>query len=276
MLSIVDIKREIGTNIYLYPIHSDSIKGNSVDLHASQFAWSLKTSKRLDIQNNHLILPPYDTSLIYTEESIYVSEKIGGTYHSKVTLVSKGLGHIGTTLDPKYLGASLIAIHNHSDKPFSLRIGAEFVTIVFHYLASPDYKDARNHDNDPGHPRMLDGLEGKDEYIEWRDQNKWTVQQNILYNKMIDSDEYRKCKQDFEREQIVFNRRRLRDRTKRYLLTIAVFLILFALFAIPSYWIELGSVSQISLTILEKILFPLLVAVVSSQVLFDIKSSKNN
>lgn len=273
MLSIVDIKREIGTNIYLYPIHSESIKGNSVDLHASRFAWSLKTSKRLAVQDNHLILPPHDTSLIYTEESIYVSEKIGGTYHSKVTLVSKGLGHIGTTQDPKYLGNSLIAIHNHRDNPFSLRIGSEFVSLIFYYLASADYKNTCSHDS---HLRMLDGLEGKDEYIEWRDQNKWTVQQNILYNKMIDSDEYRKCKQDFEREQAVFNRMRLRNRTKRYLLTLAVFLVLFALFAIPSYWIELGSVSQISLTILEKILFPLLVAVVSSQVLFDIKSSKNN
>lgn len=275
MLSIVDIKRELGEGLYLYPIHSESIKGNSLDMHASPFAWSLKTSRRLEIRNGHLILPPCDTALIYTEESIYVSHKIGGSYHSKVTLVSKGLGHIGTTLDSQYLGSTLVAVHNHSDKEYSLRVGAEFVTILFHYLTSPDYRDAQTHDNDPGHPRMLEGMEGADEYIEWRDQNKWTVQKNILYNKMIHSEEYMACKRDFETEQIKFNRKLMLDRTKKYVLTLFLALAILGLFAVPSYLVDLGNASRVLTAITEKVVLPLLLAIVSAQVLLDVKGNRN-
>lgn len=136
MLSIVDIKKELGENIYLYPLTPSSIRGCSLDLRASEFGWSLKTNSRLKIDQGCLILNSNDTALIYTKESIYVSNRIGGTYHSKVGLVSSGLGHIGTTLDPKFFGQSLIAIHNHSEKDYKLEIGSEFVTIVFYYLAT--------------------------------------------------------------------------------------------------------------------------------------------
>ena len=43
MLSIVDIKRELGKNIYIFPLDISSIKANSIDLHASQYAWSMQT-----------------------------------------------------------------------------------------------------------------------------------------------------------------------------------------------------------------------------------------
>ncbi|MCX5964280.1 MAG: hypothetical protein NT070_14395 [Cyanobacteria bacterium] len=70
---------------------------------------------------------------IETNESIWVSKKISGTYHSKVALVSKGLSHIGTTLDPEYVGCSLIAIHNHSNQDVSLTPEIDtFATLVFH------------------------------------------------------------------------------------------------------------------------------------------------
>ncbi len=272
MLSIVDIKKELGNNLFIYPVHQESIKGNSIDFHASRFGWSLKTKRMIaDKNKKYLIIPPNDTAMIYTEESIYVSQKIGGTYHSKVTLVCKGLGHIGTTLDPQYLGNSIIAIHNHSNEAFKLRVGAEFVTVIFHYLTSPDYKDARTNDNDPGHPRMLDGYEGKEDYIEWRDQNKWTVQKNLLYNKMIRSEEYITCKEDFKEEQMKFNRKLMMDRTKRYIFTLIISLVILGIFCIPSYLIDMKQVSAIFTAVTERVLFPLFLAILSAQIIVDFK-----
>lgn len=38
VLSIEDIKKEIGKNIFIWPFNEDNIKGNSINLTASKFA----------------------------------------------------------------------------------------------------------------------------------------------------------------------------------------------------------------------------------------------
>lgn len=65
-----------------------------------------------------------------------VSLKIGGTYHSRVRDVSKGIGHIGTTLNPGWVGRSLIALHNCTKNPIKIYVGDPIVTICFYYLKS--------------------------------------------------------------------------------------------------------------------------------------------
>ena len=85
MLSIVDLKKELGENIYIYPLHVESIKANSIDLHVSKFAWSLKNKKPIE-DKGYIVIDSNDTGLVYTEESIFVSHIIGGAYNSKVTL----------------------------------------------------------------------------------------------------------------------------------------------------------------------------------------------
>ena len=216
MLSIIDLKKELGNNIYIYPIHIESIKSNSIDLHISKFAWSL-TSKKSVYKNDYIIIESNDTVLAYSEESIYVSNHIGGSYHSKVTLVSQGAGHIGTSLDAQYIGCSIIAIHNHSKNSLKLKVGSEFVTLQFWYLNTPDYADAPSHDNEPGHPRMLNGFEDVDSYIEWRDKNTWTTRKKDLLLKMKNSDEFKQCQRDFEVEMDEFNRNKVKTRIKKYM-----------------------------------------------------------
>ena len=124
-----------------------NLKGASYNLTASEFAWSLSTKQRIyNSQNKKIIIESGDTALIETNETIWVSKKIMGTYHSRVTQVSHGTGHIGTTLDPNYIGPSLIAVHNHSNDPIEL-IPEEttFVTLAFQYLSSESSKN--NHGN---------------------------------------------------------------------------------------------------------------------------------
>lgn len=169
-LSNVDIEKEIGKNIYIYPFSRSKLRGASYNLTVSKLAWSLQTKKSIYApQTNKLIIPKHSTALIETNEAIWVSPKLTGTYHSKVAWVSKGLSHIGTTLDPEYVGSSLIAVHNHSDQDVSLTPEDNtFVTLVFSYVRT---RASVKPGNDPGRPDILRGYDLSPEEEAWLDQD---------------------------------------------------------------------------------------------------------
>ena len=270
MLSIVDIKKELGKNIYIYPIHSESIKANSIDLHASRFAWSVKTKKMLQVRNDkHLVIPANDTALIYTEEAIYVSNKIGGSYHSKVMYVSAGLGHIGTTLDAGYMGLSLIAIHNHNNHDFCLEIGHELVTIHFHYLHTAGYDNAQPNNNFPGHPRLLNKYE-TDDYESWIDQNTWCTNSLQLYTKMFNSSEFSDLKKTFELEKKKFSRYKILYSIKNIIISLVLLLMASFLVAIPAYLIDVESINLFWSKLCEIILYPAFSAIFASVVVHEV------
>lgn len=141
LLSDVDIMRELmdGENIMIHPLKQSNIKGSSINLTASKYAWKVSNGKTT-VDGNFIIIPPQETVCIYTEESIWVSRRIGGTYHSKVSQVSKGLGHISTTLDPQWLGLSLIAVNNPTSQTVEIQIGTTFVSLMLSYLETPSTK----------------------------------------------------------------------------------------------------------------------------------------
>lgn len=143
ILSDVDIRREIGKNILIYPFQEEYLKGASYNLSASNLAWDLETKRNIyDDQDKAVIISPNSTAVIETNETIWVSQKIAGTYHSRVSQVSHGTGHIGTTLDPNYIGPSLIAVHNHSKEAVKIPVATEpFLTLTFHYLHTPSRKE---------------------------------------------------------------------------------------------------------------------------------------
>lgn len=199
MLSIEDIKRELGKNIYVYPLEEGNIKDNSINLTASKFAWSLKTKKSIyNAEKDAIEIAPGDTALVYSKEAIYVSNKIGGSYHSKVSLVSSGLGHIGTTLDPEYLGLSLIALHNNSSDEFSLKKGKSFVSIVFCYLKTATFEKA--HNNEAGQTSILQNYNDIREFRAWIDENDWTKNLRKLKYKLKQSSEFEKLKENMKEE----------------------------------------------------------------------------
>ncbi|MBD2532344.1 hypothetical protein H6G97_23305 [Nostoc flagelliforme FACHB-838] len=135
-LSDQDIKRELGRDILIYPFNESNLKGASYNLTASKLAWKIQDGESAyDSSVERIIIPKNSTVLIQTNEAIWVSKRITGTYHSKVGWVSQGIGHIGTTLDPDYIGNSLIAVHNHSDKSVHLKPETDtFVSLMFYYV----------------------------------------------------------------------------------------------------------------------------------------------
>lgn len=165
ILSDTDIKKELGKNILIYPFKKTQLKGASYNLTASTLAWSLTTKQSIYIDGK-IIIEPGTTALIETNEVIWVSQKIAGTYHSKVGMVSQGTGHVGTTLDPNYIGRSLIAIHNHyypfnnngieEINPIILQPEDEedaIATLVFHYVMSEATR--KGHGNHSGRIEII-------------------------------------------------------------------------------------------------------------------------
>ncbi len=222
MLSNVDIENEIGKNIYIYPFNRSNIRGSSINLSASNLAWSLtggdiKEEKYRDyvlVSNSEtiseegikvepktsllfkkpncqeiIIIPPQDTALIETEEVISISNKIGGTYHSKVGSVSRGSGHIGTTLDPGFTGQSLIAVHNHTSEPIEIEVGSTFVSLVLSYLTT---KSTYSNTNYHGHVGLLTkiGILLSDEENSILEE-EWKKNRKLVGDKLISSKEYK-------------------------------------------------------------------------------------
>lgn len=164
MFSKYDIEKELNKGINIVPFKKNNVKENSVNLTTSKHAWTISNGRvfiekkngniyisnynktndfkeynfekgdKCVIDDKYIILLPHSTTLIQTEEVIAVKGYIGGTYHSKVGLVSQGTGHIGTMLGPNFSGHSLIAIHNISETPLKLDVGTTFVSLVFHKL----------------------------------------------------------------------------------------------------------------------------------------------
>ncbi|GAB6181753.1 hypothetical protein JCM14036_30720 [Desulfotomaculum defluvii] len=191
VLSDKQIKRLLGKKIFIYPFNEKKLKGSTYNLTASIVARSRKNDGQLLlIKENKIMIPEGDTALIQTEESLFVSKDICGTYHSRVTLVSKGLSHIGTTLDPMYFGTSLIAIHNHTDKVQYIEVGESFVSLMFHKMPS---STKLLHDNKSGrtdildlnitlrdfHPKQENDEELLKQIEEWKRKN-WRIHENYL------------------------------------------------------------------------------------------------
>ncbi|MGL5057263.1 MAG: dCTP deaminase domain-containing protein [Fusobacteriaceae bacterium] len=146
ILSDKQFVKHFGKDIYIYPFDNNNLKGASYNLTASPVAYYEEDGQYISslITKNKIMLKPNKITFIQTNESIYVTQRISGTYHAKVKWATKGLSAISTTLDPCYFGTSLITIINLSNKEVEIDIGESICTIIFHKMTSGS-KDL--HDN---------------------------------------------------------------------------------------------------------------------------------
>lgn len=232
MLSKFDIQKELGKGICLFPLNLDNIKENSINLCTGDFAWSMSTgqvfvskhakdkNKRFsltqDSEHNetitilkgksaivdgengekYILILPRSTTLIEAKEVLALGSNIGGTYHSKVGLVSKGLGHIGTMVGPNFSGDSLLAIHNVSEDLVVLNVGESFVSVVFHYLTTPF---TFSNPTTSGHTDKFSalGLDVSEEELEILNQD-WKKKFEEVQKKMCQSKDFQKLKKELE------------------------------------------------------------------------------
>lgn len=196
LLSNIDIEKElVKGNLLIFPFKKDNLKGASYNLTASHLAWKIPDKEGepyVSIYDgfNTVIIPGKSSVLIVTNETIWVSEEIAGTYHSKVRMVSKGTGHIGTTLDPGYMGVSVITIHNHTEKDIHIVPGeTTFASIMFQFVRTKSAPE--QHDNRPGRPDVLNQVGRLTEK-----ENEWLNERFRNYKESLQS-KLRQDSQDF-------------------------------------------------------------------------------
>ena len=198
VLSDKQIRGLMGKKVFIHPFSKYNLKGATYNLTASIVAKSVNTDKLLINQFGQIEIPVGDTALIQTEESIFVEKDICGTYHSKVKLVSKGLAHISTTLDPLYFGTSLIAIHNYSNKNYTIKVGESFVSLMLHKMPT---STKLLHDNPAFRQDLIDMNFNKDSFLytleeeqrckileeieNWKEQ-QWRIEKEYLIEKVHD------------------------------------------------------------------------------------------
>jgi dCTP deaminase len=113
------------------------------DLRVGEYGVSWKKRHPTSIKNEkQIVIDPGDTVLISVREKIQVSKNIGGTIHSKVSLVSRGFSHISTTVDPGWKGEMTILISNTITTPLTLYFEEPFCTLVLYRTESPATKEA--------------------------------------------------------------------------------------------------------------------------------------
>lgn len=155
MLSDQDIKKLLNREIVIYPYRETDLTPVGYNLNPSDFAYSINDQELIPNNNGFFEVKPNDTALILTEEAVWVSKKIAGTFHSKVGVVSTGFGHISTTLDPNWKGPLLISLNNPTNKTLKLSLKKSFITLIFYKVRTPAIKD---HDNEPSRKDILKGI----------------------------------------------------------------------------------------------------------------------
>lgn len=229
MLSNVDIIKELGENIAILPFCKDMIKGNNINLRTSDLAWSIRTKTTAiaeDGSGKYIKLLPHDTTLIETFESIAVTDVIAGTCHSRVPVTSMGTGHIGTVLNPNWIGRLLIAIHNHTDEDKRLEIGKPFVAVVFQYLNTKSTYPA---ENKPSRVDMLIkyGIKITDEEHEGVHQKQKYRSPILMFEEMKKEEDYIEVKKEEEEAKKEEENKKVKNKSRnKRILLISIFALL--------------------------------------------------
>lgn len=139
ILSEQELVNELGKGILFHPLklgknsELKSISDCRLCVTASEYAYSKNLEARLKVESediedepgkkrNFLSIPEKDTVLVWTDEAVWLNSNLIGTVHSRVGLVSQGIGHLGTTITPCWSGCLCIALHNVSNKPIKIYV----------------------------------------------------------------------------------------------------------------------------------------------------------
>jgi len=140
IFSDVDIRKALGKDIVIEPFTESSLTPIGYDFTVGEYIYSLEHGL-IEPNGGSFEIPPHSTVQILTRESLWVSGRIGGTFHSKVSLVSRGMSHISTTLDPGWYGPLLITLRNNMSSPQRISTSDAFVTLIFFRVTTPTTKE---------------------------------------------------------------------------------------------------------------------------------------
>jgi len=225
VLSEWDIINELGRGIFIHPFKytepnhlSQSIWGCCLCLTASEYAYRFtinqQTRKKeavlcyeqdFDGSNKLIRIPAQKTAILWTNESVFLGNYLCGSIHSKVKLVSQGLGHIGTRVNPNYGGILAIALHNLSDEDILIKVGETIAYLRIHRLNSKSSFDKSKDSSGKFNHAIPEGCSPPPELLKWRDDedNLWRQGDPEEIRKVLEaSPDYKKAKDELKKQSI--------------------------------------------------------------------------
>lgn len=136
LLTDVDIKKGMGYDIVIEPFSEKSLSPVGYDFGISDYVYSIQEGILEPVDGRYTI-PGKNTIQILTKESLWISSRLAGTFHSKVSLVAKGISHSSCTLDPGWFGPLLVTLRNDTDDIISIDEDETIVTLIFHRVKTP-------------------------------------------------------------------------------------------------------------------------------------------
>lgn len=142
--------------LLIHPFRDELLSPIGYDLTIGSEYLSYRDNKIISIDqvNGSLRLGPGETVLVTTGEYVGLpkNKSIGGIIQSKVSIVSLGIGHISTTVDPDWEGYALVAITNHQPYSIELEKGTSFCTLM---LFSTLHAATRSGNKLPGRKEVM-------------------------------------------------------------------------------------------------------------------------
>lgn len=152
-------------HLKIIPFEEKNLTGIGYNLSTTNFAFSINQGLLLQINTDtteeghihYIEIPANDTVLFFSKEFLETDNTIAGTFHSKVSRVCQGFGHISTTLDPMWKGQLIIAVSNSTDKKIRFDLDRNSGNIFTLLLYKLDNAVTGNnvHDNNQGRCDLL-------------------------------------------------------------------------------------------------------------------------
>lgn len=144
MYSRNNIKKCIADgHLKIIPYEEKNLTGIGYNISTTDFAFSINQGLLLKINTyttqegyiHYVEIPANDTVLFFSKEYLETDNTIAGTFHSKVSRVCQGLGHISTTLDPMWKGQLIISVNNPNNHSIRFELdknsGNMFTLLLF-------------------------------------------------------------------------------------------------------------------------------------------------
>ena len=166
MYSRNNIKKAIADgHLKIIPYEEKNLTGIGYNISTTDFAFSINRGLLLKINTyttqdgyiHYVEIPANDTVLFFSKEYLETDNTIAGTFHSKVSRVCQGLGHISTTLDPMWKGQLIISVNNPNNHSIRFELdkdsGNMFTLLLFKL---DEFVTGENiHDNNQGRCDLL-------------------------------------------------------------------------------------------------------------------------
>jgi len=170
MLSNNDLRKRVKNgNILIYPFIEKNIENANICVTASKYAWSIEKNKKgkhtylFDDGKAQICIPAKQCVLIFTNEAVFVGEKLAGECIPRVDLSSRGLSYNGGPMKPGRAEILKVPIYNQTEEDMYINVNERIAVLMFHELSSKERKIIKtDEDNNDDIDKFLSECEAQD------------------------------------------------------------------------------------------------------------------